>query len=204
MLWCGLLNGLCCINGFSWFASPEILYIFVVSNDSSKFISGSIEGNLLANIVFPTPGLPIKQQLCPPAATISKALFTLSCPLTSEKSTSYLFSVFTSIFLFSTSFNFWFPFKYSISSFKYSTGNICIPSIIDASFIFSFGSIILFIPSLLASITIAKIPFTFSIFPFNDNSPIKAVSFKNLFKFQLLLVNQILILLFLYLPVLNL
>ena len=68
MLWCGLLNGLCCINGFSWFASPEILYIFVVSNDSSKFISGSIEGNLLANIVFPTPGLPIKQQLCPPAA----------------------------------------------------------------------------------------------------------------------------------------
>lgn len=53
-------------------------------------------------------------------------------------------------------------------------------SIYDASLAFSFGKTILFIPNFFASIHIGKIPFIFSIFPSNDNSPIKMVSFKKL------------------------
>ena len=61
---------------------PDILCIFVTSNDSSIVKSGI----LFAIIVFPEPGGPINMQLCPPAAAISNALFTFSCPFTSEKS----------------------------------------------------------------------------------------------------------------------
>ena len=39
-----------------------------------------------ASIVFPEPGGPTISRLCMPAAAISKARFTLSCPLTSLKS----------------------------------------------------------------------------------------------------------------------
>ena len=43
-----------------------------------------------ASMVFPEPGGPIIIRLWCPAAATSSALLTLSCPLTSEKSTSYL------------------------------------------------------------------------------------------------------------------
>ena len=35
---------------------------------------------------FPAPGEPMSRMLCPPAAAISRARFTFSCPMTSEKS----------------------------------------------------------------------------------------------------------------------
>ena len=69
---------------------PDILCIFVTSNDSSNVKSGNIVGILFAIIVFPEPGGPINMQLCPPAAAISNSLFTFSCPFTSEKSSFYL------------------------------------------------------------------------------------------------------------------
>lgn len=74
--------------GFCSDKSPQILWSLVTSKDSSKLISGNMLGRLFASIVLPEPGLPIKRQLCPPAAAISKALFTFSCPFTSEKSNS--------------------------------------------------------------------------------------------------------------------
>ena len=45
-------------------------------------------GSLLANMVLPAPGGPIKIALCPPAAAISSARLIFSWPLTSEKSRS--------------------------------------------------------------------------------------------------------------------
>lgn len=62
----------------SLFKVPAILCIFVISSASVKLKSGSIVGNLLANIVLPEPGLPIKRQLCEPAAETSSALFIFS------------------------------------------------------------------------------------------------------------------------------
>ena len=44
----------------------------------------------LLTLFFRDPGLPINKQLCPPAAATSIALFTFSCPFTSEKSNGYL------------------------------------------------------------------------------------------------------------------
>ena len=121
----------------------------------------------------------INKQLCPPAADISKALFTFSWPLTSEKSIRY-FSFFSfRISLFSSFFIFFSLFKNCITSIRFSAGIISIPVTYDASFAFSFGNIILFIPNFFASIHIGNIPFTFSIFPFSDNSPINMLSFRN-------------------------
>ena len=45
---------------------------------------------LLASMVLPAPGGPIKIALCPPAAAISNARLMFSCPFTSEKSMSKL------------------------------------------------------------------------------------------------------------------
>ena len=42
-----------------------------------------------ASIVLPAPGGPIIMTLCAPAAAMMSARFTLSCPFTSAKSTSY-------------------------------------------------------------------------------------------------------------------
>ena len=88
-MWCGALNGLVVINGTSCVNVPAILCIFVISNASSKLKSGKIVGSLLASIVFPEPGLPIKRQLCAPAAATSRALLMFSWPFTSEKSKLY-------------------------------------------------------------------------------------------------------------------
>ena len=49
---------------------------------------GSIEGSRLAIIDLPAPGGPTIRILWPPAQATSKARFTVSCPLTSEKSKS--------------------------------------------------------------------------------------------------------------------
>ena len=66
--------------------SPEILWIFVTSRASSSVILGKIVGILFAIIVFPQPGFPIINRLCPPAAASTMASMRLFCPLTSEKS----------------------------------------------------------------------------------------------------------------------
>ena len=46
------------MSGVSFEVRPTMLYIFVISSASLKFKSGKILGNLLANIVFPEPGVP--------------------------------------------------------------------------------------------------------------------------------------------------
>jgi len=45
-----------------------------------------MEGMRFAMSDFPEPGGPMSNRLCPPAAAISTARRTASCPLTSEKS----------------------------------------------------------------------------------------------------------------------
>lgn len=67
-----------------------------------------------------------------------------------------------------------------MTSCRFLTGNIFIPSIIFASSRFFSDKIIFFIPILLASMHIGNIPFTFSIVPSNDSSPMNIVSSKNL------------------------
>ncbi len=51
-------------------------------------LRGKIVATALAKSVLPDPGGPNIKTLWPPAAATSKALFTCSCPFTSEKSTS--------------------------------------------------------------------------------------------------------------------
>ena len=120
----------------------------------------------------------MSKQLCPPAADISSALFTFSCPFTSEKSIRYSCTFSFIMFLFCSFCMFFSLFKYCITSSKFSTAIISISDTYDASLAFSFGRIILFIPSFFASIHIGSIPFIFSMCPFSDSSPIKIVSSK--------------------------
>ena len=103
-------------------------------------MSGKIVLNLLASIDFPEPGSPIRNTLCPPAAAISKALFAISCPFTSEKSMDSsgflsfsIFEVFISTaFLHKVSTSV-FPSRKSRSSLISSTGIISAPEISFAS-----------------------------------------------------------------------
>ena len=74
MVWCGERNGLAFTSETPLGSFPEMEYIFVVSSDSSKVISGRIDGILFASILFPEPGGPIIIMLCPPAAATSNAL----------------------------------------------------------------------------------------------------------------------------------
>jgi len=70
---------------------PATEWILVVSRASCRLRGGIIVGIRFANIVFPDPGGPIIMILWPPAAAISSALFTFSCPFTSMKSISETF-----------------------------------------------------------------------------------------------------------------
>ena len=97
MVWCGLRKGRCTISAldipslsFLRAIIPETEYILVVSNASSKFSGGNIDGSRLAIILLPAPGGPTISILCPPAAATSIARRTFSCPRTSEKSKSEL------------------------------------------------------------------------------------------------------------------
>ncbi|CDC78934.1 unknown [Clostridium sp. CAG:964] len=85
-VWCGALKGLVVISPLLAPSKPATECILVVSIDSSKVISGKIDGILLASILFPEPGVPISKMLCIPAAAISMARFASDCPLTCEKS----------------------------------------------------------------------------------------------------------------------
>ena len=49
-------------------------------------MSGRIDGSRRASIDLPEPGEPTSSTLCPPAAAISSARLTFSCPMTSAKS----------------------------------------------------------------------------------------------------------------------
>ena len=70
IVWCGARKGRVVMRETSFGKSPEIECTFVVSIDSSKVISGKMEGILFAIIDFPVPGGPINKMLCPPAAAI--------------------------------------------------------------------------------------------------------------------------------------
>ena len=59
-----------------------------------------------------------------------------------------------------------------------------------ASSRFFSGKIIFFIPIFLASMHIGNIPFTFSIVPSNDSSPMNIVSSKNLLIFPFFIFNS--------------
>ena len=48
IVWCGALNGLFVIIGVSGLRSPDMLCILVISSDSLRFKSGSIDGRHLA------------------------------------------------------------------------------------------------------------------------------------------------------------
>ncbi len=85
-VWCGERKDRVAISDWPWMRRPTALWILVVCSASSKVISGSIVGILLASIVFPDPGGPIISMLCPPVADTSIALLTCSCPFTSAKS----------------------------------------------------------------------------------------------------------------------
>ena len=61
-------------------------WIWVVSNDSARVMSGRIPGRRRASMDLPEPGGPDMSTLWPPAAAISKARFTCSWPFTSAKS----------------------------------------------------------------------------------------------------------------------
>ena len=62
---------------------PRAKYPLEVCNSAScRVKSGKIPGSRRASMDFPEPGGPDIRILCPPAAAISKARFTFSCPLT--------------------------------------------------------------------------------------------------------------------------
>lgn len=73
IVWCGLLKGLIVIKLLCSGSLPATLWIFVLSSDSSRESGGRIDGSLLASMVFPAPGGPMRITLCPPAAAISNA-----------------------------------------------------------------------------------------------------------------------------------
>ena len=84
-VWCGARKGRVLISPPPC-SIPEMECILVVSIISSKVMSGNIDGTRLASILLPEPGGPMSRILCPPAAAISSARFTSSCPLTCAKS----------------------------------------------------------------------------------------------------------------------
>ena len=86
IVWCGERKGRSVSIGVSECSSPVMLWIFVHSSASSKESVGNNEPMRRASIVLPDPGGPAISRLCPPAAAISSARFTCSCPLTSCKS----------------------------------------------------------------------------------------------------------------------
>jgi hypothetical protein len=53
---------------------PATEWIRVTSSASAGASGGKIPGSLRASIVFPVPGGPASNRLCPPAAAISIAL----------------------------------------------------------------------------------------------------------------------------------
>lgn len=160
IVWCGARNTLLVIIGVFSFIKPATLCILVTSSASSKLKSGSIEGIHFAIMVFPRTEVSLLEcNYALRAAATSKALFTLFCPFTLQKSIEYfsllpkIFSKLISSFSIITS-----SFKYLINSFKLSTPITSIFWTIAASFAFSLGSIILSIPSFAASKVIGNTP----------------------------------------------
>ena len=58
----------------------------VVCRASARDMSGRMDGSRRASMDLPAPGEPTSSTLWPPAAAISSARFTFSCPITSAKS----------------------------------------------------------------------------------------------------------------------
>ena len=127
-----------------------------------------------AIIVFPDPGDPAINRLCPPATAISAARFTAFCPQISAKSSLALCCLFFSFSFFSL-LDFSeraAPFRYAQSSSRLSAGRISIPFTSLPSVSFSPGRIKLLHPCSFASITIGRTPGTPLIFPSRLNSPV--------------------------------
>ena len=85
-VWWGARKGRWSSRGCLGSVRPATDQTSVASRDSCRVISGRMEGSRRASMDFPAPGLPMSSTLCPPAAAISSARFTFSCPITSEKS----------------------------------------------------------------------------------------------------------------------
>ena len=85
-VWCGARNGRCSSIGCELSVNPATDQISVASSASFRVMSGRIDGSRRASMDLPAPGEPMSRILCPPAAAISSARLTFSCPMTSEKS----------------------------------------------------------------------------------------------------------------------
>ena len=85
-VWWGLRKGRRVSRGCCGSASPATDQMPETSSASSRLISGRMEGSRLASMDLPAPGEPISSRLWPPAAAISRARFTFSCPITSRRS----------------------------------------------------------------------------------------------------------------------
>lgn len=88
MVWCGARKGRQVISFEPPLSRPATEWILVVSRASARVNGGIMVGMRLAIIDLPAPGGPTRRMLWPPAQATSKARLTVSCPLTSAKSTS--------------------------------------------------------------------------------------------------------------------
>ena len=136
-------------------------------------MGGKMEGNRLANIVFPAPGGPIKMILCPPAAAISMHRLMFSCPLTSAKSRAANLSCCAKSFRASMvrGVKLCLPSKKSITSFKWVIPYTAIPLTMAASAAFSWGRIKPLKPSFNAWIAMGSAPLMGRIAPSKAISP---------------------------------
>ena len=85
-VWWGERKGRRTSRGCSEVVRPRTEWISVASRASRRVRSGRMEGRRRASMDLPDPGGPTMQRLWPPAAAISRARFTFSCPFTSAKS----------------------------------------------------------------------------------------------------------------------
>ena len=160
--------------GCSRLVSPATEWISVDWIISSRLMSGRMVGSRFAIMDLPAPGGPTIRMLCPPAAAISKARFTFSCPLTSEKSgipgqKRSGSGCFAGGMLIS-------PRRCRISCSTFSTGKTDISWAKAASSALSAGTKSRFTPRRMAAMAMGSAPATGRSSPVRDSSPIKAQS----------------------------
>ena len=173
-VWCGARNGRMETIGCSRLVSPATEYISVDCIISPRLISGSIPGRRFAIMDLPAPGGPTIRILCPPAAAISSARLTFSCPLTSEKSGICSISVSSAGAAAGSILTS--PRIRRSSSSTFFTGYTLIPSANAASAALSAGTNSFFTPQRAAAMAIGSAPYTGRSSPLRDSSPMNAQS----------------------------
>ena len=144
-------------------------------------ILGRIPGSLLASMLLPEPGGPIINTLWFPAAAISRARLTVSCPFTSEKSTEPGFPIRFLGSVGGVSSNgggSTLPSITSAASRRSRTGTILTPSTAFASNAFTEGTMSPLVLRSRANREIANAPRTGRTSPSKASSPITIHSAK--------------------------